>query len=123
VHPPTSNEHEAREALAPEQATPTDLNVRLAAQELHITWADGRQSVFPLAYLRRHCPCAACRTEREKQADNPLKILSHKPIENLRVTDAALCGNYAIRFDWSDHHNTGIYDFRYLRWLDDARPA
>jgi DUF971 family protein len=31
---------------------------------------------------------------------------------------AELVGNYAIRFRWSDGHDTGIFDFRFLRSLD-----
>jgi DUF971 family protein len=26
-------------------------------------------------------------------------------------------GNYALQFEWSDGHNTGIYSFEYLRKL------
>lgn len=97
--------------------TPRDLKVKLAEQQLVIEWKDGRRSVYTLGHLRRVCPCATCRTDREQQSSNPLRILKFNP-EGVRVTSAALVGNYAIRFEWSDGHKTGIFDFRFLRSLD-----
>jgi DUF971 family protein len=96
--------------------TPRDLKVKLKEQRLIIDWQDGAQSEYALAELRRVCPCASCRTEREKQDDNPLKVLKFDPA-GLRVTNAKLVGNYAIQFTWSDGHDTGIFDFRFLRTL------
>ena len=97
-------------------STPLDLRVKMKEQQLVIDWKDGKRSEFALAQLRRACPCATCRGEREKVHDNPLKILKADPT-GVRVTSAKLVGNYAIQFDWSDGHNTGIFDFRMLRSL------
>jgi len=97
-------------------AIPKDLSVRLSEQRLRIEWRDGGKSEYALAYLRRMCPCAACRTERDRQSDNPLKVLSFNPSE-VRVTSANLVGNYAIQFHWSDGHKSGIFDFAFLRSL------
>ncbi len=104
-----------------EQSKPIDLRLKLKEQELHITWADGRRSVYSLAYLRGKCPCAACRTEREERRGAALPILSTKPVEDLRAVDGWLVGNYALQLAWSDGHNTGIFDFSYLRMLDEAQ--
>ncbi len=99
------------------EVTPRDLKVKLAEQRLYVTWADGRRSEYALAELRRVCPCATCRQEREEREANPLHILRSDPT-GVRVTSARLVGNYAIQFFWSDGHHTGIYDFRFLRELD-----
>jgi DUF971 family protein len=99
-----------------EEAAPRDLKVKIKEQRLLIEWQDGRTSDFSLAELRRVCPCATCRAERSSQDANPLRILRSDP-SGLRVTSARLVGNYAIQFFWSDGHNTGIYDFRFLRSL------
>ena len=96
--------------------TPADLKVKLAEQKLLVDWKDGRRSEFSLCELRRICPCAACRTERDQQGANPLRILKADPT-GVRVVSAKLVGAYAIQFDWSDGHNTGIFDFRFLRSL------
>lgn len=97
-------------------ATPRDLKVKLSEQKLFIDWKDGGRSEFSLGELRRVCPCATCRTEREQQSANPLRILKADPT-GVRVVNARLMGHYAIQFDWSDGHNTGIFDFRFLRGL------
>jgi len=99
-----------------EAALPRDLKVKIAEQKLLIEWKDGLQSEFSLAELRRRCPCATCKTEREQQDDNPLRVLKSDPA-GVRVTNAELVGNYAIQFFWSDGHSTGIFDFRFLRAL------
>lgn len=96
--------------------TPKDLKVQIKEQRLIVEWSDGKRSEFALAELRRQCPCAACRTERETQDANPLRILKSDPT-GLRVVTAQLVGRYAIQFTWSDGHNTGIFDFRFLRSL------
>ena len=96
---------------------PKDLKVKIADQRLLIEWKDGKCSEYSLARLRRVCPCATCRTEREQQTGNPLRILKADPT-GVRVLTARLVGTYAIQFDWSDGHNTGIFDFRFLRSLD-----
>ena len=96
-----------------ESTTPRDLKVQIQAQRLVVDWMDGTRSEFSLDALRRQCPCATCRIERS-QPHNPLKILKADP-GTVRVTHAKLIGSYAIQFTWSDGHDTGIFDFRYLR--------
>lgn len=102
--------------------TPRDLKVSIAQQRLTVDWADGAHSEIALGQLRRMCPCATCRTERESQGANPLRILKADPTD-LRIVNARLVGNYAIQFEWSDGHNTGIFDFRFLRTLDKPSPS
>ncbi len=99
-----------------DSVTPADLKVKLAEQKLIVEWKDGRRSEFSLDEMRRICPCASCRTERDQQGANPLRILKKDPT-GVRVVSAKLVGTYAIQFDWSDGHNTGIFDFRFLRSL------
>jgi DUF971 family protein len=99
-------------------ATPRDLTVKLEAQKLFIDWQDGKRSTFDLGTLRGVCPCATCRTERDGQASSPLRILKFDPARS-RVTTARLVGQYAIQFTWSDGHDTGIFEFRFLRSLPD----
>lgn len=106
--------------LSADQTTPADVRLKLKEQELQIRWADGKVSAYSLPALRGKCPCAACRTEREERAKAVLPILSARPVEDLRAVDGWLVGNYAIQISWSDGHETGIFDFRYLRSLDEG---
>jgi DUF971 family protein len=80
---------------------------------LRITWADGRECKFNAAALRRACPCAQCVNEWTGE-----RMLKPGTIaDDLEIKDLSLVGRYALNFQWSDGHQTGIYSFRYLREL------
>ncbi len=104
-------------AFSPDHTQPTGLDLDLRRQMLDITWGDGTTSQFPSVMLRKHCPCATCRTERDKQGRTLLPILTAAPDGPVLVTGGHLVGNYAIQLEWSDGHSTGIFDFRYLHEL------
>lgn len=112
--------------VAAETFRPVDLRLDRTTG-LHIRWADGHESHFPLVYLRKYCPCASCRTEREKPASpvkgRSLTVLPAGASRAAEFANASLVGNYAINIIWADGHRTGIYDFRYLRLIDPADPA
>jgi DUF971 family protein len=80
---------------------------------LGIQWSDGHKGVYPVRYLRQHCPCAACVDEwtgerRLKAEDVPILIM---------LQDIESVGRYAFQFKWSDGHDTGIYSYSLLRQL------
>lgn len=79
--------------------------------EVSITWSDDSESRFTAAQLRRACPCAGCVNEwtGEKMLD-PAKIA-----DDLTFKKVALVGRYALNFQFSDGHETGIFSFKYLR--------
>ena len=86
---------------------------------LTIRWSDGRESFYPIAWLRKMSPSAEARHLREEMAKNPLTVLPGSRSEGpLTAVDAELVGNYAIRITFSDGHATGIYSWRYLREID-----
>lgn len=96
---------------------PDSLDLDLAAQVLRITWSDGTASRLSMTTLRKNCPCAACRTEKEKQRRTLLPVLRSSPTEKIEAVGGHMVGNYALQIEWSDGHNTGIYDFSLLRSL------
>jgi DUF971 family protein len=83
-----------------------------------IAWEDGLQSELPLRFLRKYCPCAGCQGERDLLGRTLLPIARTTYDGPITATGAELVGNYALRIDWSDGHNAGIYTFAYLRQLD-----
>ncbi|MGD8453451.1 MAG: DUF971 domain-containing protein [Phycisphaerae bacterium] len=99
-----------------EQPVALDLD---RTRELRIRWADGVETVHPLAHLRRECPCAACREQRAAEAANPLRVMQPpaRQVDMVTVRTAELVGNYALRIVWNDGHATGLYDFGLLRSL------
>lgn len=92
---------------------------------LTITWQDGRESVYPIAHLRRLSPSADMRELRKQMKKNPLTILPSGGASGggsgpLTAVDAEMVGNYAIKIIFSDGHATGIYTWDYLREIDPA---
>src|SRR4051794_17356597 len=99
--------------------TTTPINLHLKKTEaLLITWADGHESIFPLRELRKHCPCAGCKGERDILGRTLLPIVTTQFDGPITATGAQLVGNYALQIDWADGHSAGIYTFSYLRQLD-----
>ena len=41
--------------------------------------------------------------------------------DDISFSSVALVGRYALNFQFSDGHNTGIYSFNYLRQLSDEK--
>jgi DUF971 family protein len=81
---------------------------------VEIEWSDGRTTVYTPAQLRGLCPCAACVSETTgRRMNDPASVPA-----DLRQSDLAMVGNYAITMFFSDGHHTGIYTFEYLREHD-----
>jgi DUF971 family protein len=86
---------------------------------IKIDWKDNHHSEYALAYLRDECPCATCTgahgTEPQKSnysaPETPFQM--YKP--TLKMLSVEPVGSYAIRIEWSDGHNTGIYSFDHFR--------
>ena len=89
------------------------------ARELRIRWEDGEVSVYPLSRLRRGCPCAACRAEREATTGTRLPTVPPPEVQRkMSVAEGVeLVGHYALRITWQDGHAAGIYDYAFLRSL------
>jgi len=93
---------------------------------IKIDWRDRHHSEYPLAYLRDECPCASCTgahgTEPQKSSyAAPAKEAFPMFKPTLRMLNVEQVGAYAVRIDWSDGHNTGIYSFDYLRRICPCR--
>ncbi|HXL72508.1 MAG TPA: P-loop NTPase [bacterium] len=80
-----------------------------------ITWEDGKISRYPNRYLRSMCPCAQCVNETTGQ-----RMISIESIDpNVRLVSVSPVGRYALHFQWSDGHGTGLYSFDTLHKLGD----
>jgi DUF971 family protein len=85
--------------------------VGLLRSTITLTWEGEHRSAYPARELRLRCRCASCIEEMTGQP-----LLDPKTVpENVRARAINLVGQYAIQIDWSDGHNTGIYNFRMLR--------
>ena len=113
---------EAKNVLVPEATDPKAVRVnRTAGTGMEIDWADGHQSRYLFGWLRDACPCATCKEARDvsgqKPGDAPKPAPGMLPIyrDPVKPSEVRAVGKYAIQFDWSDGHTTGIYSWKYLR--------
>jgi DUF971 family protein len=103
---------------------PAPVRVHLAedGKQIVIDWQDGLVTEFLAFDLRAECPCAGCvdemsgrRTLKRGDVDPGIAAVAHGRV-----------GRYALQFQWSDGHTTGIYTYERLRdqssW-DQSRPG
>ena len=83
---------------------------------LVIEWSDGHESIHTWQHLRKNCPCAGCREEREQPPD-PFRILKASELAPLKPVGIAPMGHYAYKITWSDGHDTGLFTLEHLRRL------
>jgi ATP-binding protein involved in chromosome partitioning len=78
-----------------------------------ITWDDGKAQKYSNRNLRVLCPCAQCVDE-----DTGERLVKAGDIDaNVHIVGVNPVGRYALHFQWSDGHGTGIYPFDFLRKL------
>ena len=92
---------------------PVPLAIHRADREIVITWAADHRATYPARYLRLRCRCAQC---QEEMTGRPLLDPASVP-EDIKADRVVLVGAYAMRIDWSDGHDTGIYTFEYLKQI------
>ena len=92
------------------------VDVQLIGAEVAIKWHDGTESYIPVERLRAASPSAETKGERDVFGH---RYGGHEPRDfaGVTVTGWARVGNYALRFDFSDGHHTGIYSYEYLEKL------
>ena len=86
---------------------------RVTPRQTDIYWSDGHVSAYPSWYLREKCPCADCVDEFTGER----RIVPGSIPATVERINVELVGNYALQFEWSDHHGTGLYTFDLLREL------
>ncbi len=92
------------------------VNVQLIGEEVAIAWSDGAESYVREDVLRRASPSAETQGERDVLG-NTYGGSGDADYSGVRVKGWEQVGNYALRFDFSDGHRTGLYTFEYLRKL------
>jgi len=105
--------------MAP-SADPKSVKVNLTTGTgVDIEWSDGHRSHYSFVYLRDACPCALCNEEREKSNRKPGQAPKAAALpmfkEAAKPLSAEGVGKYAIKFNWNDNHDLGIYSWKFLR--------
>lgn len=121
-------EVQVRTKLSGEAIRPAKVRVdQSGGTGVTIEWRDGHVSAWPFAWLRHACPCATCHEAREAE-DRAPGVPRARPASLLpmyeappRPTSVEPVGKYALRFNWNDGHEAGLYSWDYLRNVCDPQ--
>lgn len=102
--------------MADPGTTPASVGPTDDGRRLRIEWEDGHVSTYRPRRLRLACPCAGCVDE----ATGERMLTPAMVADDVHPLEIRYVGRYALRFFWSDGHDTGIYPFDYLRRLCDC---
>lgn len=87
---------------------PISINLHKKSRLLSITFDDGKSFDLSCEYLRVHSPSA------EVMGHGPGQEVLQTGKENVSIEDVEPVGNYAIKLQFSDGHNTGLFTWEYL---------
>lgn len=87
---------------------PTAINLRTRSRLLHVEFSDGAVFDLPCEYLRVYSPSA------EVKGHGPGQGVLQTGKENVNISNVEPVGNYAVRLEFDDGHNTGLYSWDYL---------
>lgn len=96
---------------------PSELQV--IGRDLAIRWQNGHESFICVARLRAASPSAEVQGEQDIFGQVRGGGAGPGPTD-VSIVGWKQVGNYAIQFQFSDGHQTGIYTFDYLRRLGDG---
>ena len=99
--------------MATPATTPRDINPTEDGAALRIVWEDGHESIYLPFDLRMSCPCAGCVDE----ASGRRTLTEAMVPPGVYPTAIEYVGRYALKFVWSDGHDTGLYSYDLLRGL------
>tara|TARA_B100000214_G_scaffold336366_1_gene280264 strand:+ start:165 stop:569 length:405 start_codon:yes stop_codon:yes gene_type:complete len=88
--------------------TPTEVKLRKRSNTLELIYSDGNYLEFSSEFLRVHSPSAEVRGHRKGQ-----EVLQTGKL-NVKLKSVAPVGNYALKLEFDDGHNTGIFSWDYL---------
>jgi len=87
---------------------PTEIHLHQVSRVIDITFEDGKSFTLPVEYLRVFSPSAEVRGHGPGQ-----EVLQVGKSEvNISAIDPV--GMYAVKFVFTDGHDTGIYSWEYL---------
>ncbi len=87
---------------------PTDVKLHQVSGILELVYEDGRQFNLSAEFLRVHSPSAEVQGHSRDQA-----VLQHGK-KMVKIADLIPQGHYALRIEFSDGHDSGIFSWEYL---------
>ena len=96
------------------------IDIVIMNTNIAIKWDDGSESFIDNKQLRDACPCANCSGESDifgnVYKNNQIKTNTYD--SKYKIINYRNIGHYAIRIQWGDGHNSGIYAFNLLNTFD-----
>ena len=96
------------ESVAMQKIRPTDIRLHQKSRILEIEFDDGARFQLPCEYLRVSSPSA------EVRGHGPGQEVLQTGKEKVNITAIEPVGNYAVRLQFDDDHNTGLYSWDLL---------
>jgi DUF971 family protein len=90
---------------------PTEIKLHQASKILEVTFDDGRQFRLPCEYLRVFSPSA------EVRGHGPGQEVLQTGKREVNINAVEPVGVYAVKFTFTDGHDTGIFAWDYLHEL------
>ena len=90
---------------------PKQINLDETEGNLTLIYSQNEECKFTFEFLRVFSPSAEVVGHGPGQRVNPIGK------KNVKIVGVEPVGNYAIKIVFSDGHDTGIYSWKYLRWL------
>jgi len=91
---------------------PTHIAVHQKSRQFEIHFSDGSQFHLPFEYLRVFSPSADVRVAKKRG-----ELILGKEQVNIRNVEAV--GSYAVRLQFDDGHDSGVYSWPILKDLGD----
>lgn len=91
-------------------------HLEVIGHELAIRWSDQSEDYIPCERLRAGSPSAETTGERDLLGKK-YGGTDQKTFPGVTVRGWRTIGGYAIQFEFSDGHNTGLYSYDYLKAL------
>ena len=103
--------------MATHHPHPTDITLHTESRVLEVGFDNGNRFRIPFELMRIYSPSA------EVQGHGPGQEVLQTGKRNVTLVDVTSVGNYAIRPQFSDGHDSGIFSWEYLHFLgDQAEP-
>ncbi|WP_169566522.1 gamma-butyrobetaine hydroxylase-like domain-containing protein [Sneathiella limimaris] len=90
---------------------PTEVRLKKADKRLHVTFSDGKSFEYPAELLRVESPSA------EVQGHSPSQKQLVAGRRHVGIMSLEPVGNYAVRLNFDDLHDTGIFSWDFLYTL------
>ncbi len=96
---------------------PTEIRLKKEEKVLEVDFEDGASFILPAELLRVESPSA------EVQGHSPSQKTLVSGRRHVGIMSVEPVGNYALRINFDDTHDTGIFSWSYLHWLGSEREA